>query len=80
MCSVSKGHGVSGKTHTKVQLDNYANSMNPNNHAYKANAINHENQKDPNYVSKKETNRLLDDLGVFDFDPSCMGYSKEFDD
>ena len=38
---------VSGKTHTKEQLDNWANQHNPNNKAYKANADNHSNQKNP---------------------------------
>lgn len=39
---------VSGKTHTKEQLDNWANQHNPNNKAYKANADNNANQKNPN--------------------------------
>lgn len=32
--------GVSGKTHNKQQLDDYANQNNPNNKAYKANQVN----------------------------------------
>ena len=32
---------VSGKTHTKEQLDNWANQNNPNNPAYWANRNNH---------------------------------------
>ena len=40
---------VSGKTHTKEQLDNWANQHNPNNKAYKANADNHSNQKNSNH-------------------------------
>ena len=39
---------VSGKTHTKEQLDNWANQHNPNNKAYKANGDNNANQKNPN--------------------------------
>ena len=39
---------VSGKTHTKEQLDNWANQHNPNNIAYKANADNNANQMNPN--------------------------------
>lgn len=35
---------VSGKTHTKEQLDNWANQHNPNNRAYQANITNHSNQ------------------------------------
>lgn len=38
---------VSGKTHTKEQLDNWANQNNPNNKAYRANANNHTNQINP---------------------------------
>ena len=39
---------ISGKTHTKQQLDHYANQNNPNNKAYKANLDNHSNQLNPN--------------------------------
>ncbi len=46
---------VSGKTHTKEQLDNWANQHNPNNKAYKANANNHSNQKNPNNKAHTET-------------------------
>ena len=45
---MSKGHGVSGNTHTKQQVNNYANQHNPNNPAHKANADNHSNQLNPN--------------------------------
>ena len=40
-----KGKGVSGNTHTKQQLDDYANQRNPNNKAFKANAANQASQK-----------------------------------
>ena len=33
---MARNKGVSGKTHTKQQLDDYANQHNPNNKAYKA--------------------------------------------
>ena len=39
---------ISGKTHTKEQLDNWANQNNPNNPAYRANLNNHANQMNPN--------------------------------
>lgn len=39
---------VSGKTHSKEQLDNWANQNNPNNKAYKANLDNRENQMNSN--------------------------------
>ena len=45
---MSKGHGVSGKTHTQQQLNNYANQNNPNNSAYRANSNNHSNQCNQN--------------------------------
>ena len=47
---------VSGKTHTKEQLDDWANQHNPNNKAYKANADNHANQKNPNH---KKTHQAI---------------------
>ena len=37
---MAKKHGVSGKTHTKQQLDAYANQHNPNNKAYTARVAN----------------------------------------
>ena len=37
---MAKTKGVSSKTHTKSQCDDYANQHNPNNKAYKANAAN----------------------------------------
>ena len=40
--------GVSGKTHTQQQLDNRANTLNPNNPAYKARMDNRANQLNPN--------------------------------
>ena len=41
--------GCSGKTHTKSELDHYANQNNPNNDAYRADANNHSNQCNPNH-------------------------------
>lgn len=57
---MSKGHGVSGKTHSKGQLDNYANQNNSNNQASRANANNHSNQCNPNnsaYSSSRANNK-----------------------
>ena len=45
---MSKGHGISSKTHTQQQLNHYANQNNPNNSAYRANSNNHSNQCNPN--------------------------------
>ena len=39
---------MSGKTHSKEQLDNWANQNNPNNKAYKSAANNRSNQSNPN--------------------------------
>lgn len=46
---MAKKKGVSGKTHTKKQLDDYANQNNPNNKAYKANKENRSVQKNKRY-------------------------------
>lgn len=37
---MAKKKGVSSKTHTKKQLNDYANQHNPNNKAYRANEAN----------------------------------------
>ena len=42
---MAKKHGVSSKTHTKQQLDAYANQHNPNNKAYKADQKNQANMR-----------------------------------
>ncbi len=52
---MSKGHGVSGKTHTTQQRDNYANQKNPNNSANRANNNNHSNQCNPNNSAYKSS-------------------------
>ena len=46
---------VSSKTHSKEQLDNWANQNNPNNKAYRANTNNHSNQKNPNNKAHTRT-------------------------
>ena len=46
---MAKKKGVSGKTHTQKQLDDYANQNNPNNKAYKANKQNRRVQKNKKY-------------------------------
>lgn len=45
---MSKGHGVSGYTHTQEQLDHYANQHNPCSHEYWDDLDNHSNQLNPN--------------------------------
>ena len=44
-----KSKGVSSHTHTQQQLNDYANQMNPNSAAYKANMNNHANQLNQNH-------------------------------
>ena len=61
---MSKGHGVSGHTHTQAQLDSYANQHNPNNDAYWVDRDNHSNQCNPNndaYWSSRNNNSDEDD-------------------
>lgn len=64
--------GVSGKTHTPQQLNDYANQHNPNNKAFKANAAN-----------KKQMSKMKDAQKTdFVADLDWMCYSKgpyEFD-
>ena len=48
---------VSGKTHTKEQLDHWANLHNPNNKAYRADADNRANQMKPNHRSHNANRR-----------------------
>ena len=50
---------VSGKTHTKAQLDDWANQHNPNNKAYKSNADNHSNQKNNNQKSHQQIHNSM---------------------
>ena len=45
---------VSGKTHTKEQLDHWANQNNPNNKAYKGNNDNRANQLNPNHKTHQQ--------------------------
>ncbi len=52
--------GVSSKTHTPQQLNDYANQHNPNNKSYKANQ---ENQKVTKSKSKKN---IKYDIGILD--------------
>lgn len=70
---MAKKQGVSGKTHTKQQLDDYANQHNPNNKAYKAKVTN------PKKMNKRrDVNRRSD--YVTDLDWMCYGNGMyEFD-
>lgn len=75
---MAKKKGVSSKTHTKKQLDDYANQNNPNNKAYQANKA---NQK---AMRKKSHNNYLgceeDRIGVlYPLDWMCYSNPYEFD-
>ena len=48
---------VSSKTHSKEQLDNWANQNNPNSKAYKANNDNHANQLNPNNKNYRQSSK-----------------------
>ena len=50
---MAKTKGVSSKTHTKKQLDDYANQHNPNNKAYRADQLNREKQNSENARQRK---------------------------
>ena len=82
---MAKKSGVSAKTHTQQQLNDYANQNNPNNKAYKARIANDKNTKK---VSKKhevirEAKRqakLYDELGLnADLDWMCYSNPYDFD-
>ena len=51
--------GVSGKTHTRQQLNDYANQHNPNNKAFHANQQNQEN-------AKRASREKWHDIGILD--------------
>ena len=53
---MSKGKVVSGNTHSRQQMNNYANQNNTNNPANRANNNNHSNQLNPNNSNYKGKN------------------------
>ena len=60
---MAKAKSVSGKTHTKAQLDAYANQNNPNNKAYAANKA---NQQKKSRQNKNSRTRSKYDWGILD--------------
>ena len=58
----TKKRGVSGKTHTKEQLDAYANQHNPNNKAYRADEQNRISTKE----SSKKKKDNAHDIGILE--------------
>lgn len=66
---MAKKKGVSSKTHTQAQLNDYANQNNPNNKAYKA-------RKDNRKAMKKSSK----DIGVlYTLDWMCYSNPYDFD-
>lgn len=70
---MAKNKGVSSKTHTQKQLDDYANQNNPNNKAYKARKANQKAMK-----KKSRSNCLDDTIGVL-YPLDWMCYSNPYD-
>lgn len=71
--------GVSAKTHTQKQLDDYANQRNPNDKAYQARIANEKKTKKS--ARKREAKRqaaLFDELGL-NADLDWMYYSNPYD-
>ena len=62
---MARKKGVSGKTHTTQQLNDYANQHNPNNKAYQANAANQKQMRNKNSHKDFDT--------VADLDWMCYG-------
>ena len=66
---MSKGSSkVSSNTHSKSQLNNYANQNNRNNSAYRANRNNHANQCNPNNkeYNHSRNNEKSEGGGIYD--------------
>lgn len=75
---MAKKKGVSSKTHTQKQLDDYANQNNPNNKAYQAKKANQKAMK------KKSHNNYFgcdeDEVGVlYPLDWMCYSNPYDFD-
>ena len=60
---MAKKSGVSGKTHSRQQLNAYANQHNPNNKAYRADQLNREKQGRENAMQRKVGKH---DVGILD--------------
>ncbi len=69
---------VSGKTHTKKQLDDYANQNNPNSKAYKARMLNEKKIKKSSKQKAKRYAKLESKLGL-DCSLDWMCYSNPYD-
>lgn len=78
---MAKKKGVSSKTHTQKQLDDYANQNNPNNKAYKANLANKKvSQKRSGNREVKRQAKLFGELGLnANLDWMCYSNPYDFD-
>ena len=82
---MAKKKGVSSKTHTKKQLDDYANQNNPNNKAYKARVENDKNTKKFSRKNElksqaKQWAKFEEEYGVmYPLDPMCYSNPYDFD-
>lgn len=80
-----KKNGVSYKTHTQKQLDDYANQHNPNNKAFKARVANEaatskKSQKNAALRRAKQQSKLFGELGLnADLDWMCYSNPYDFD-
>ena len=75
---MAKKKGVSSKTHTKKQLDDYANQNNPNNRAYQAKNNNQKAMKKKPYKNHWGCNE--DETGVlYPLDWMCYSNPYDFD-
>ena len=71
---MAKARGVSSKTHTKKQLDDYANQHNPNNKAYRANM---QNRKAMSKKKGKKSQLYLEDFAPLEW--YCYSNPYDFD-
>lgn len=82
---MAKKNGVSSKTHTQKQLDDYANQHNPNNKAFKARVANEaatkqKSQKNAALRRGKQQSKLFGELGLnADLDWMCYSNPYDFD-
>ena len=82
---MAKKNGVSSKTHTQKQLDDYANQHNPNNKAFKARVANEaatskKSQKNAALRRAKQQSKLFGELGLnTDLDWMCYSNPYDFD-
>lgn len=78
---MAKKNGVSAKTHTQQQLNDYANQNNPNSKAYKARMSNDKMTKKVSHKQDaKRQAELEDEYGVmYPLDWMCYSNPYDFD-